>query len=226
MGPPGGEVVGRIGLDVGEELRTISGVRHAPQHGVDQASCTFPSEVASVVHRLGHGGVLGHRSHVQELIRPQAQNLEHVRIQRVETTMDPLGQQVIDSSAQSRHAVCELVREGGFERAHGRVERHVEATPAFGLLPDSKRRQASGTRGCQSSIPVVGDDGTAISREGILPARNAKRPATMACLIAWDMRTGSSAAARAVFMSTPSTPCSMVTHGRLRRRSRGPPADA
>ena len=63
-------------------------------------------------------------------------------------------------------------------------KRTVEAAPALDQFSDSERREASGTERGQSSIPLVGDDGTAISREGMRPAKNAKRPATTACLIA------------------------------------------
>src|SRR6266496_2660553 len=52
----------------------------------------------------------------------------------------------------------------------------------------------------------------ATSRRGIRPARNAARPASTASRIAWAMPTGSRAAASAVFMRIPSTPCSIVTH--------------
>ena len=63
-------------------------------------------------------------------------------------------------------------------------KRNVEAAPALDQFSDSERREASGTERGQSSIPLVGDDATAISREGMRPAKNAKRPATTACLIA------------------------------------------
>ncbi len=63
-------------------------------------------------------------------------------------------------------------------------ERDIEPASALDLFSDSERRAACGTERRQSSIPLVGDDGTAISRDGIRPAKNAKRPATTACLIA------------------------------------------
>ena len=63
-------------------------------------------------------------------------------------------------------------------------KRNVEAAPALDQFSDSERREAPGTERRQSSIPLMGDDGTAISRDGILPARNARRPATTTCLIA------------------------------------------
>ena len=65
-----------------------------------------------------------------------------------------------------------------------RGERDIEPASTLDLFSDSERRDASGTERRQSSIPPVGDDGTAISRDGIRPAKNAKRPATTACLIA------------------------------------------
>src|SRR5690606_17926402 len=122
---------------------------------------------------------------------------------------------MVEPAAQAGRAVRELVHEGAVTRvevARRDGERAVEPAASLDLLPHRERRPAGGGRTRQSSIPVVGEDGTAISRDGILPARNARRPATTACFIAYAMRTGSSAAARAVFISTPSTPCSMVMH--------------
>lgn len=63
-------------------------------------------------------------------------------------------------------------------------ERNVEATPALDQFSDSERREASGTERSQSSIPLVGDDGMAISLEGMRPAKKARRPAMTACRIA------------------------------------------
>ena len=63
-------------------------------------------------------------------------------------------------------------------------KRNVEAAPALDQFSDSERREAPGTKRRQSNIPLVGDDGTATSRDGMRPARNARRPATTACLIA------------------------------------------
>ena len=96
-------------------------------------------------------------------------------------------QQPIDPATQSRNPVREIVRESAvprFEVGDRRGERDVEPASALDLFSDSERREASGTERRQSSIPLVGDDGTAISRDGIRPAKNAKRPATTACLMA------------------------------------------
>ena len=96
-------------------------------------------------------------------------------------------QQVIDPAAQSCNPVRELVRESTLPRLEvgdRGGERNVESASALDLFSDSERREAPGTKRGQSSIPLVGDDGTAISRDGIRPARKARRPATTACLIA------------------------------------------
>ena len=96
-------------------------------------------------------------------------------------------QQPIDPAAQSRNPVGEFMREGALPRFEIRDrlgERDVEPASALDLFSDSERREASGTKRGQSSIPLVGDDGTAISRDGIRPAKNARRPAATACLIA------------------------------------------
>lgn len=79
------------------------------------------------------------------------------------------------------------MREGALPRFEIRDrlgERDVEPASTLDQLSDSERREASGIERRQSSIPRVGDDGTAISRTGIRPARKAKRPAMTACLIA------------------------------------------
>ena len=91
--------------------------------------------------------------------------------------------QVVEAPSEARRAVCELVREGALadlEPIRDGGEGAVEPLAALGGLSNPKRRLTP-RRGCaQSNIPVVGDDGTAISRDGILPARNASRPATIA----------------------------------------------
>jgi hypothetical protein len=67
----------------------------------------------------------------------------------------------------------------------------------------------------QRNIPVVGLEGTAISRRGIRPARQAARPASTACRMAQAICTGSVASASAVFIRMPSTPCSIVRQASL-----------
>jgi hypothetical protein len=96
-------------------------------------------------------------------------------------------EQVIDPATQSRNPVREFVRERavpGLEVRDCRGERGIEPTAALDLFSDAERREAPGTKRRQSNIPLVGDDGTATSRDGMRPARNANRPATTACLIA------------------------------------------
>src|SRR5690606_32784460 len=62
-----------------------------------------------------------------------------------------------------------------------------------------------------SIMPLVGELGDALySFSGMRPARNAERPAWTASFMASAIRTGSPAAAMAVFMSTPSQPSSMA----------------
>ncbi len=58
--------------------------------------------------------------------------------------------------------------------------------------------------------PSTGEDALACSFRGILPARNAARPARTASRIASAIRTGSFAPAIAVFISTPSQPSSIA----------------
>jgi len=89
-----------------------------------------------------------------------------------------LAEQVVDPAAQARYAVQELVGERPVTRpepGRGAAERHVEAK----ATPDGRRDLEGGAAGggdarfAQSSIPSVGDDGTAISRDGMRPARKA-----------------------------------------------------
>jgi hypothetical protein len=84
------------------------------------------------------------------------------------------GYEVIESPSQPRHAVGEFVREGPLsrlQRVRSRPESAVEASPALGFRPYREGRRPTRTGAAQSSIPVIGDDGTAISRAGIRPAR-------------------------------------------------------
>ena len=52
-----------------------------------------------------------------------------------------------------------------------RLTVNYRAPAPLGLHPDRVRRRPSGRDSGQSSMPSVGDDGTAISRDGIRPAR-------------------------------------------------------
>ena len=63
-------------------------------------------------------------------------------------------------------------------------EGSMEAPASFGLDPNCVRSRPTGRDPGQSSMPSIGDDGTAISREGMRPARYASLPATTACFIA------------------------------------------
>ena len=66
------------------------------------------------------------------------------------------------------------MRESAFpsvERGGCFAECAVEAPPAFSLESNREGRRATGRNCVQSSIPVVGEEGTAISRDGMRPAR-------------------------------------------------------
>ncbi len=83
-------------------------------------------------------------------------------------------EEVIESTAHARDAPGQLVSEralAGFEPGCGVREGAVDAPPALGLEANAQGRRATGNRTAQSSIPVVGEDGTAISRDGMRPAR-------------------------------------------------------
>lgn len=67
----------------------------------------------------------------------------------------------------------------------------IEATSALHLPEDLVDVLAG--RETQSSIPRPGEEGTAISRRGIRPARKANRPASTPSFMARAIATGSSA---------------------------------
>lgn len=84
------------------------------------------------------------------------------------------GEEVIDAAPQPGHPVRELVG----ERPLPRIERTgpvgegaIQSSAPLRLEPDAEGRLPGVRRLSQSSMPLVGDDGTAISRAGILPAR-------------------------------------------------------
>lgn len=84
------------------------------------------------------------------------------------------GEEVVEPSAEPRDAVRELVRERSLARVEvlrRRVEGAVEPPSSLRLGAGPQGRQAAGADFAQSSIPRVGEDGTAISRDGIRPAR-------------------------------------------------------
>src|SRR5205807_4209757 len=104
----------------------------------------------------------------------------------------------------SQHSGCNLVGESpiavgerGDRRVQGCGKRGSGANGGQhreGRLP---RGPPSGAG--QPSIPVVGLEGTAISRRGIRPARYGSRPASTASRIAAPIATGSVASAIPVF---------------------------
>jgi len=89
-------------------------------------------------------------------------------------------EQVVQPSPQANEAEQQLVREGpvaGLQPVRDPSERDVEAeSPPYvrqhaeHRLPGWERPAPSGWTP-QSSIPEVGEDGTAISRAGMRPAR-------------------------------------------------------
>ena len=81
---------------------------------------------------------------------------------------------MVEPATQTSNAIGELVRESAlpsFERRGCVPKRAVEASPAFSLESNREGRGTAGRNCVQSSIPVVGEDGTAISRAGMRPAR-------------------------------------------------------
>jgi hypothetical protein len=91
--------------------------------------------------------------------------------------VDAEREEVVEPAAQPGRPVRELVRECALSSLQigGRLwERAIQSPAALALEADLERDLSPRARGgasAQSSIPLVGDDGTAISRAGIRPAR-------------------------------------------------------
>ena len=101
--------------------------------------------------------------------------------------MDVPPDEVVQAAPQTGDAVRQLVREAPLPRVEAgslSLEGLVQPPSPLCLLTSPEGRSAPGGRFAQSSIPWVGDEGTAISRDGMRPARKASRPATIACFIA------------------------------------------
>jgi len=81
---------------------------------------------------------------------------------------------MVESSTEPRDSVRKLMSERPLARRQSRRRAGkgtIEPTTALGLEANRQGRRAAGAGPAQSNIPVVGDDGTAISRDGIRPAR-------------------------------------------------------
>ena len=87
MGAPGREVVSARRSWIRKKVGPLSGVSHAAQYGVNQAPRPFSRELAGVIHRLRHRRVRRYRSHVEDLIGPETQHLEHLCVERLEAAM-------------------------------------------------------------------------------------------------------------------------------------------
>ncbi len=125
--------------------------------------------------------------HVEQLVRTEPEDLPDSWVQPGRRVPQMAFDQVVQPPAEPRNAVRELVGEcalPSFQLGGAGLERAVEAPAALGFQPRSERRSAPAARSAQSSIPVVGEEGTAISLDGMRPARNASRPAIVACFIA------------------------------------------
>jgi len=82
--------------------------------------------------------------------------------------------QVVQSTAKSCDPVSQLVSKSPVPRLQtsgNGIERAIESPTAFCFEANGEGRRAARRGPAQSSIPAVGEDGTAISREGMRPAR-------------------------------------------------------
>lgn len=108
--------------------------------------------------------------------------------------MEMLIQQKVQAAPKPDHSIKDSVRPSPVARGKlggSGLPRDIEATSALHLPQDLVDVLAG--RETQSSIPRAGDEGTAISRRGIRPARKANRPASTPSFIARAIATGSSA---------------------------------
>ncbi len=83
-------------------------------------------------------------------------------------------EEMVQPAAKPARPVRELVGEGSLPRLEAvgnRAEGAIEPAAALTCQPHVEGGIASGDASAQSSIPDVGDEGTAISRDGIRPAR-------------------------------------------------------
>lgn len=130
---------------------------------------------------------------------PHPQELEKGGRDGAEALGQVVVEQVVEASPEAEGAVGELLREaavlvgrpdprGGI--GEGEVESPSPTDGEEGVEGDPAPRRE---RIAQSSIPRVGEEGTAISRGSIRPASHASRPARTACFIARAIATGSSA---------------------------------
>jgi len=82
--------------------------------------------------------------------------------------------QVVQSAAKPCDSVRQLVSKSPVPRLQtsgSGIECAIESPTAFCFEANGEGRRAARRGPAQSSIPAVGEDGTAISREGMRPAR-------------------------------------------------------
>jgi len=130
---------------------------------------------------------------------PHPEELEERGRDGAEPLREVVVEQVVEASPEANRAVGELLREapvlvGRPDPPGGVGEGEVEAAPPTdgkeGVEGDPAPRRE---RIAQSSIPRVGEEGTAMARGSIRPASHARRPARTACFIARAIATGASA---------------------------------
>ena len=154
----------------------------ASQHGVDQLAGAESVPTLGELDRLSDRRVSGHAPHVQQLIDAESQQVDHIGIETDQSAADSLRENGIERGTLAQHSVDELAGPATIprvERHNAALERLVEEFAASQIDADlccHRSRSSDSTRRCgggvhEPSIPVVGDEGTATSRRGILPAR-------------------------------------------------------
>src|SRR6266513_2856684 len=180
-----------------------------PQHPVYVARGPFARELPRQLHAGRHRGVRRYPRQRAQLVGPEPEDIVEARIDGCEL------EQPIELGAAPQHAGRQLVGEAAVALDQVR-ERSIAGALEGRTRPhcvEHLQCGAPGGRGVlKSSILSSGEDATATSRLGMRPARYDVRPASTASRMARAIATGSRAAAIAVFIKIPSTPCSMVGH--------------
>lgn len=158
----------------------------APQHGVGQSTATLPRQGPDLVYRLGNGRVGGHPVHEKDLVGTEAKQVEEFGREARQALTKVKVQEVIETPSETYGPEAELMKEPtvpSLDPGDSLAERQVQPTAPGRGIQDICRGRTTFRDLCQgggpfltgpevqSSIPVFGEDGTAISREGIRPAK-------------------------------------------------------
>jgi len=103
-------VVRLVGTRVGDEIAD------APQHRVDEPRRLRLARRANEFHRRVDRGVARHAVEEDHLVEPDAQDVAHDRVDRVDGPLAARGDQRVDRPAVAQHALHDLARKVGVAR--------------------------------------------------------------------------------------------------------------